>query len=57
VSVESLGGDDSDRGKLLTRPPELSGNPTCTDAWKRVEEVDEKVRISHISVFDTSTDL
>jgi hypothetical protein len=22
-----------DKGKLLTRPPELSGNPTSTDIW------------------------
>jgi hypothetical protein len=68
VSVESHGGggdddddddddnDDDDWGKLPTRPPELSGNPTNRDIWERVEGMDE-VRISHISNFDTSTDL
>jgi hypothetical protein len=52
VSVESRGGggggddDDDDDcgggdggavwGKLLTRPPELSGNHTSRDVWERV---------------------
>jgi hypothetical protein len=25
--------DDVDRGKLLTRPPEVSGNPISRDIW------------------------
>jgi hypothetical protein len=38
VSVERHGGDDYDDAsweKLLTRPPELSGNPTSRDTWER----------------------
>jgi hypothetical protein len=42
VSMDSHGGggddddDDAGWGKLLTRPLELSGNPTSRDIWKRV---------------------
>jgi hypothetical protein len=55
-SLESHG-DDGSWGKLLTRSPELSGNPTSRDIWDRVGGMDEGVRIFHISIFDTSTDL
>jgi hypothetical protein len=35
MSVDSHGDDDdADWGKLLTRPPELSGISTTTDIWK-----------------------
>jgi hypothetical protein len=43
VSVESHGGDAS-LGKLLTLPPELSGNPTIRDLWERVGGMDGGVR-------------
>jgi hypothetical protein len=43
VSVESHGGDAS-WGKLLTHPPELSGNPTSRAIWEQVGRMDE-VRI------------
>jgi hypothetical protein len=43
--MESHGDDDAGWGKLLTRPPELSGNPTSRDIWERVGEMDEAVRI------------
>jgi hypothetical protein len=58
VSLESHGGDDdAGGGKLLARPPELSGNEASRDIWERVGGTDEGVRISHISIiFDTSTD-
>jgi hypothetical protein len=36
VNVESHGGDDAGWGKLLTRSPELSGNPTSWDIWVQV---------------------
>jgi hypothetical protein len=39
VSVESDGDDDDDDvgcGKLLTRPPDLSGTLTSRDIWERV---------------------
>jgi hypothetical protein len=59
VSMESHRGGDDDASweKLLTHPPELSGNPTIRDIWERVGEMDEGVTISHISILDTSTDL
>jgi hypothetical protein len=57
VNVESHGDGNAGRGKLLTRPLELSGNPTSRDIWERVEGMDEGVRTSGISIFDTSTDL
>jgi hypothetical protein len=46
------GGDDDDVGwgKLLTRPPELSSNPTSRDIWERVKGMDEGVRILRISI-------
>jgi hypothetical protein len=50
VSVEGHGGDDAGWGKLLTRPPELSGNPTNRDSWERVGGMAEGVRILHISI-------
>jgi hypothetical protein len=46
-------GDDTGWRKRLTRPPELSGNPTSRDIWERVEEMDEGVGILYISIFDT----
>jgi hypothetical protein len=39
--------DDGGWGKLLTRPPGLSGNPT-RDIWERVGGIDEGVRILRI---------
>jgi hypothetical protein len=60
VSVESHGDNDDYReswGKLLNRPPELFGNPTSRDIWERVGGMDKGVRISRISILDTSTDL
>jgi hypothetical protein len=61
VSVESHNDEDDDDddtswGKLLTRPAELYGNRTSRDIWERVGGMDEGVRISRISIFDTSTD-
>jgi hypothetical protein len=44
VRVESHGDDDAGWGKLLTRPQELSGNPTSRDIWERVGGIDEGVR-------------
>jgi hypothetical protein len=43
--------DDNDAGwgKLLTHPPELSGNPTNRDIWERFGGMDG-VRILHISI-------
>jgi hypothetical protein len=52
VSVESRSGDDDDDTgweKLLTRPPELSSNPTSRDIWERVGGMDG-VRIFPISI-------
>jgi hypothetical protein len=45
-------GDDEDAGwgKLLTRPPELSGRPTSRDIWKQVGVMDEGVRILLMSI-------
>jgi hypothetical protein len=37
-------------GKLLTCPPEISGNPTSRDIWKLVGGMDEGVRILRISI-------
>jgi hypothetical protein len=39
VSVESRSGDDTGWEKLLTRPPELSGNLPA-DIWERVRGMD-----------------
>jgi len=51
VSVEGHGDDDAVAlGKLLTHPPELSGNPTSRDIWERVGGMDEGVRILLISI-------
>jgi hypothetical protein len=36
VSMDSGGGDDAGWEKLLTHPPQLSGNPTSRDIWKRL---------------------
>jgi hypothetical protein len=51
VSVESH--DDDGWEKLLTRPPELSGNLTTRDIWERVGGMYEGVTISHICIFDS----
>jgi hypothetical protein len=49
--VESHGDDDDDGlGKLLTRPPELSGNPISRDIWEQVGGMHEGVRILRISI-------
>jgi hypothetical protein len=55
VSVESHGDDDNDAGcgNLLTRPPELSGNPTSTDIWERIEGMDEGLRILRLPSIET----
>jgi hypothetical protein len=41
---------------LLTRTPALCGNPTSRDIWGRIGGMDEGLRISQISIWDTSTD-
>jgi hypothetical protein len=56
-SMQSLRDDDTGWGKLLTCPPELSGNPTSRDIWKRVGGMDKEMIISRISIFDTSVDI
>jgi hypothetical protein len=38
MSMENHGGDDAGWGKLLTRPPELSGNLTGRYIWSEYEE-------------------
>jgi hypothetical protein len=43
--VESHGDDDVGWGKLLIRPPELSGNPSSRVIWEQVRGMDEKARI------------
>jgi hypothetical protein len=51
--VDGHGGvNDDDTGwwKLVTRPPELSGNPTSRDIWERVGGMDKEVRILLISI-------
>jgi hypothetical protein len=57
VSVESHVDDDADWRKLLTHPPELSDNSISRDIWERVGIMDEGVRILHINIYDTLTDL
>jgi hypothetical protein len=54
--MESHGDDDAGWGKLLTRPPELSGNPASRGIWERVGGMDERVRILLINISNTSTD-
>jgi hypothetical protein len=39
--VEPWRDDNAGRGKLLTRPPELSDNPTSTVIWEGVGGMDE----------------
>jgi hypothetical protein len=48
--MDSHGDDDAGWVKLLTRPPELSGNPTSTDIWERVKEMEKGVGILRISI-------
>jgi hypothetical protein len=50
LCVESHGDDDAGRGKLLTRPPELSGNITSRGICERVGGKDEGVRIFLINI-------
>jgi hypothetical protein len=58
VNVESHGdggGDDDDDddagwGKVLTRSPELCGNPISRGIWERVGGINEGVRILRISI-------
>jgi hypothetical protein len=59
MSMESHDDDDDDGGwgKLLTHPPELSGDPTSRDIWERLGGMDEGVKILNISIFDMSADL
>jgi len=45
------------RRKLLTRPTDLSDNPTSRGIWERAGGIDKGVRISRITIFDKSTDL
>jgi hypothetical protein len=56
-SIQSLVDDNTGWRKLLTCPPELSGNPTSRDIWKLVGGMDKEMRISRISIFDTSIDI
>jgi hypothetical protein len=42
MSVESHGDDEGSWGKLLTHPPELSGNPTSRDIGSEQEEWTKK---------------
>jgi hypothetical protein len=48
--VESQDDDDASREKLLTRPKELSGNPTSRDICERVVGMDEGMKILRISI-------
>jgi hypothetical protein len=50
--VESQDDDDDDtsREKLLTRPQELSCNPTSRDICERVVGMDEGMKILRISI-------
>jgi hypothetical protein len=57
VSMESHGDDYAGQGKSLTLPSNICGNPTSRDIWEQVGGMDKGVRILHISIFDTSTDL
>jgi hypothetical protein len=41
MSVKGRGDKDAGLGKLLTRPPELSGHPTSRDIWERLGGMDE----------------
>jgi hypothetical protein len=54
VSMESHGDDDAGWRKLLTRPPELSVNPTSWIILEQVGGMDEGMRILPISVWTTS---
>jgi hypothetical protein len=42
--------DDAGWGKLLTHPPELSGNPTGRDIWEQIQGMDEGMTIFPVSV-------
>jgi hypothetical protein len=57
VSVESHAVDDADWRKLLTHPPEPSDNSISRDIWERVGIMDKGVRILHVNIYDTSTEL
>jgi hypothetical protein len=54
VSVESHDDDNDDdaswKKKLLTLPPEFSGNLTSRGIWERVGRMDVGVRILRISI-------
>jgi hypothetical protein len=50
VSVEGHGGDDTGWGKLLARPPELSGSHTSRDILEEIGGMYEGERILHISM-------
>jgi hypothetical protein len=43
--VKNHGEDDAGWGKLLTRPPELSGNPNSRVIWEQIGGMDEGMRI------------
>jgi hypothetical protein len=57
MSMESHGGDDVACGKLLTHPPELSGNITSRIIWELVGAMEEGVRILRINILDAPIDL
>jgi hypothetical protein len=52
MTMESHGDDggDANWGKLLTRPPELSGSPTSRNIWEQIGGMDEGVRILRVSI-------
>jgi hypothetical protein len=55
VRVDGRGGDDAVWRKLLTRPTELSGSPASRDIWEEIGGMNERVRIFHVDIWDTST--
>jgi hypothetical protein len=50
MSMESHGGDDAACAKLLTHPPEPSGNITSRIIWEKVGGMEEGARILRINI-------